>query len=106
MDWEPCRASLMNMQTALSTYMRRSPQLEGDKLGGRGFVVAVSGAVDRSLQFLCLVTNRHIVESGNSTARINMKDGKHDAIDDDERSRSKALFVREVFGFLAAPPLT
>jgi hypothetical protein len=46
------------------------------------------------------------VESGNSTARINMKDGKHDAIDDDERSRSKALFVREVCGFLAAPPLT
>ena len=95
----------MNMRSALSTYMRRSPQLEGDKLGGRGFVVAVSGAVDRSLQFLCLVTNRHIVESGNSTARINMKDGKHDAIDD-ERSRSKALFVHEVFGFLAAPPLT
>jgi hypothetical protein len=46
------------------------------------------------------------VESGNSTARINMKDGKHDAIDDDERSRPKALFVREVCGFLAAPPLT
>jgi hypothetical protein len=46
------------------------------------------------------------VESGNSTARINIKDGKHDAIDDDERSRSEELFVREVFGFLAAPPLT
>src|SRR5215467_13131396 len=58
----------------------------GERLGGTGFVVGVRGKIDRTNHFLYVVTNRHVIEAGNTTVRINTSDGKHDSLEYDQRN--------------------
>ena len=58
---------------------------DGTKTGGSGFIVGVplENAPDRSV--LYAVSNRHVVENGNSTIRMNTVDGKIAILDFSER---------------------
>lgn len=54
---------------------------DGDPIGGTGFVVGVEIAVGSSSVVVpVLVTNKHVIELGNTTVRINTIDGKRDIV--------------------------
>ena len=59
---------------------------EGVKIGGSGFLVGVPCKKLLGSNFIYAVTNRHVVESGNTVVRLNTVDGKIDIFDQDERS--------------------
>ncbi|UGY23077.1 serine protease [Bradyrhizobium septentrionale] len=52
---------------------------DGAKLGGTGFFVRLP-LTRPGFDFLCLVTNKHIVDAGSSTVRLNTRDGAFDII--------------------------
>lgn len=58
---------------------------DGAKIGGSGFLVSFEDGTPGA-GFVYAVTNRHVVEGGNSTLRLNTTDGKIDIIDLDERN--------------------
>jgi hypothetical protein len=62
---------------------------DGEKLGGSGFLIGAPVANKQRqvvTTLLCLMTNRHVAEQGNSFVRTNTKDGKIDIFELDERS--------------------
>ena len=59
----------------------------GDKVGGSGFMVRIDqGEHD----FYYVVTNKHVIERGNTTVRFNTVSGVHEAFDFDERDWIKS----------------
>jgi hypothetical protein len=52
---------------------------DGVKLGGSGFFVGIRLGLP-GLELLCLVTNKHVVEKGSTTVRINTPDGRFDVL--------------------------
>jgi Trypsin-like peptidase domain len=59
----------------------------GEKVGGTGFMVRIDqGEHD----FYYIVTNKHVIEQGNTTVRFNTTAGIHEAFDFDERNWIKS----------------
>jgi hypothetical protein len=52
---------------------------DGMKLGGSGFFVGIRLGLP-NLELLCVVTNKHVVDGGSTTLRVNTPDGKFDII--------------------------
>ena len=87
LDWDPMtRIPDEYLECVVYMYPSISAAEKSEQLGGTGFVVGVRGEQDTSLQFLYVVTNRHIIEDGNTTVRINTTDGRHDSVEYDERN--------------------
>jgi len=62
---------------------------KGERIGGTGFLIGSPVAnLDHQVvtTFLCLVTNKHVAEAGNSVVRSNTKSGKMDTFTLDERN--------------------
>lgn len=60
-------------------YPSEAEAADGVKLGGSGFFVGIRLELPR-LELLCVVTNKHIVEAGSATVRVNTPDDKFDII--------------------------
>jgi len=52
---------------------------DGEKLGGSGFFVGIPLGLP-ALELLCVVTNKHVVDGGAATVRVNTPDGKFNII--------------------------
>jgi hypothetical protein len=50
----------------------------GAPLGGTGFIVRTLGQTDPSIEFFHIVTNKHVIENGNTIVRFNLQDAGHD----------------------------
>ena len=86
LDWEPMpRIPDDYLDCVVYLYPSIPAAEKGMQLGGTGFVVGVRGEQGSS-QSLYIVTNRHIIEDGYSTVRINTKDGRHNSVEYDERN--------------------
>src|SRR5260370_42243079 len=80
LDWEPMpRIPDEFLDCVVYLYPSQPAAEAGEGLGGTGFVVGIRSQ-DRSVQSLYVVTNRHVVELGNTTVRINTLDGKRDSV--------------------------
>jgi hypothetical protein len=87
LDWEPMpRVPDQYLDCIVYMYPSLPAAEKGEQMGGTGFIVGTRGEQDKSIQFLYVVTNRHIIEAGNTTVRINTNDGRHDSIEYDERN--------------------
>jgi hypothetical protein len=64
---------------------------KGERLGGTGFVVGVDASHDRSIRFFYVVTNKHVVDSGNTTVRFNTLHGRHEAQEYDESNWLRSI---------------
>jgi hypothetical protein len=62
----------------------------GEKVGGTGFIVAVESETDSGAAFFYVVTNKHVIEGGNTTVRFNKPSQVHEAFEYDERNWFKA----------------
>jgi hypothetical protein len=60
-------------------YPSEAEAADGVKLGGSGFFVGSPLGLP-GLEFLFIVTNKHVVDGGSATARINTPDGRFDII--------------------------
>jgi hypothetical protein len=59
---------------------------EGTGIGGTGFFIVVpSEGLKKNFLFPYVVTNRHVIESGNTVVRMTTRDGKKHIIETDER---------------------
>lgn len=58
----------------------------GKKAGGSGFIVRVPGELDRTNKFDHIVTNRHVIDDGNTTVRFNSRARQHESFEYDERN--------------------
>jgi Trypsin-like peptidase domain len=77
LDVPRIRDDLLNSVAYL--YPSEAEAEEGTKLGGSGFFVGINLGLPR-VELLCLVTNKHVVDDGNMTVRINTPDGRFDVI--------------------------
>jgi hypothetical protein len=76
------------LECAVYLYPSEKEAEDGDRIGGSGFVVGIdcgAPAVNYPHEvfrpkILCVVTNKHVIDSGNMVARINTMDGRHDII--------------------------
>jgi hypothetical protein len=57
---------------------------DGEGIGGSGFLLRFQDNADLSREQIYVVTNWHVVESGNLTVRLNTQDGVQQIIDTDE----------------------
>lgn len=57
----------------------------GTKTGGSGFLLGFDSKQIPGMQTVYAVTNAHVIENGNCTARINKRDGTFDVIYLDDR---------------------
>jgi hypothetical protein len=63
----------------------------GERAGGTGFIVGIPNDFDsNSLPFFYVVTNKHVVDAGNTTVRFNTRQGTHEAFEYDERNWVRA----------------
>ena len=56
---------------------------DGKRIGGSGFLVGIPAgilATGSTVHILCVVTNKHVVDSGNMTVRLNTRSGLSDII--------------------------
>jgi hypothetical protein len=59
---------------------------EGKGIGGTGFIIVVrTKDLKKNFLFPYIVTNRHVVEAGNTVVRMTTQDGKKQIIETDER---------------------
>lgn len=58
----------------------------GNNIGGSGFLCSVPALHVKDGMFIYAVTNRHIIDDGYSTVRINTQDGKTDIFEFEERN--------------------
>jgi hypothetical protein len=59
---------------------------EGASIGGTGFITVVpTEGLKQNFYFPYIVTNKHVVESGNTVARMTTRDGRRHIIETDER---------------------
>jgi hypothetical protein len=71
------------LECAVYLYPSEKEAEDGDRIGGTGFVVGfqLGGEGDLSRPIvLCVVTNKHVVDAGNATVRLNTMDGRTDII--------------------------
>ena len=70
------------LESVVYLYPSEAAAEDGDRIGGSGFLVSRQViAKDRSMgDLLCVVTNKHVIDSGNMVVRINTIDGKKDII--------------------------
>lgn len=73
------------LDTVVYIYPSVPTALAGEKVGGSGFLISMpSKRFDATFQYA--VTNRHVVESGNTVIRLNTQSGDMDVLDFDERN--------------------
>jgi hypothetical protein len=65
-------------------YPSEAHAADGTAVGGTGFLVQVPATESDGLFFLYFVTNRHVIEGGNTTVRVNKADGSIVAGDTNE----------------------
>src|ERR1700722_9971264 len=58
----------------------------GQKVGGTGFIITMASAEEPSSHLHYVVTNKHVVDGGNTTVRFNNPLGVHDSREYDERN--------------------
>jgi hypothetical protein len=88
--WEPFMPRISDdfLHCCIYLYPSEKDAEEGIKIGGSGFLVAVPCKKLPGSNFIYAVTNRHVIESGNTVVRLNTVDGKTDIFDLNERSWS------------------
>lgn len=67
-------------------YASQSDAEAGQKTGGSGFLVGVPTTKIKNGHWIYAVTNRHVIEKGNTVVRFNTVDGKTDTFDLNEQS--------------------
>jgi hypothetical protein len=63
----------------------KAGRTQTQKKGGSGFIFAMPSTFYPKGGFLYVVTNRHVIEGGNTVIRLNTKNGVGDALETDER---------------------
>lgn len=67
------------LECVIYLYPSKSAAADGKNAGGSGFIVGVTSEKVADIFYLYAVTNKHVVENGQSrTIRLNTKDGKVD----------------------------
>ena len=62
---------------------------EGTGIGGTGFITVVpTEGLKQNFYFPYVVTNKHVIENGNTVIRMTTRDGKKHIIETDERDWS------------------
>lgn len=67
-------------------YASEADANQGGRTGGSGFIVGVPATGLFNVWFMYIVTNRHVVENGNSVVRMKTIDNQNSIIDIDERA--------------------
>lgn len=82
----PFRIGQALLDTSFYLYPDQASADEARRIGGSGFVAGLPlGASAAGAHTLWAVTNRHVIESGHWTIRLNNRDGKTVCIDTDEQ---------------------
>ena len=68
------------LECAVYLYPSEAAAEDGMRIGGSGFVVGVPIAEGNSAMLLCVVTNKHVIDSGNMVVRVNTIDNHKDII--------------------------
>lgn len=71
------------LECTVYNYPSEKEAEDGDRVGGTGFVVGfyLGERSDRPRPVvLCVVTNKHVIDAGNTTIRLNTLDGKKDIV--------------------------
>ncbi len=81
--WEPSLPRLPDdfVDCCVYLYPSRVDAEKGSKIGGSGFLFGVGAEHLPNANFLYAVTNRHVIESGNTVVRLNTRDGKTDFLE-------------------------
>jgi len=70
------------LESVIYLYPSKDAAKDGKNAGGSGFIVGVTSEQFADIFYLYAVTNRHVIEDGQSrTIRINTTDGKTDVLD-------------------------
>jgi trypsin-like peptidase len=86
LDWEPepmTRVPDEYLECVVYLYPDLSSAEAGEKVGGTGFIVRIDQG---GHEFYYVVTNKHVVDGGNTCVRFNTVSGIHEAFDFDERN--------------------
>ena len=87
LDWEPMpRVPDEYLECIVYLYPSIPAADAGEKVGGTGFIVAVESETDLGAAYFYVVTNKHVIEGGNTTVRFNTTSQTHEAFEYDERN--------------------
>jgi hypothetical protein len=88
LDWEPMpRVPDEYLKCVVYLYPDIATADAGGRVGGTGFLVGIK---EGQTNFYYIVTNKHVIDDGNSTVRFNTISEKHEAYDYDERNWFKS----------------
>jgi len=90
LDWEPMpRVPDQYLECVVYLYPSIVAADKGDQVGGTGFIVRIDDG-EPPTDFYYVVTNKHVIEQGNTTVRFNTPSRRHEAFEYDESNWFKA----------------